>query len=85
MNCQTLDGFLLDTEQWGTLYNIASGSVITLPISATPFFVVPVDVNTDNNSLIFSITRYSKGSFTIYGNRRDGTAEVWGNWLAFCF
>ena len=71
--------------QWGTMGKVASGSVISLPISATPVVVVPVDMNTSNNSLIFSTVNYTNGSFRIYGNRVDGNTEVYGTWLAICF
>lgn len=73
------------TEQWGIFEQVVSGSVISLPISATPVIVIPVDMNISNNSLIFSTVNYTNGSFRIYGNRVDGNTEVYGTWLAICF
>lgn len=71
--------------QWGKFFNIASGSVISLPISATPVVAIPVDMNLDNNSLIYSTTNYTNGSFKIYGNRVNGDTTLYGTWLAICF
>ena len=78
-------GLHLAFEQWGTIGKVVSGSVISLPISATPVVVIPVDTNTSNNSLIYSTVNYTNGSFIIYGNRVDGNTEVYGTFLAICF
>lgn len=71
--------------QWGSFRTVASGSVISLPISATPVVAIPVDMNTTNNSLIYSTVDYRNGSFRVYGNRVDGNTELYGTWLAICF
>ena len=71
--------------QWGSFGLEASGSVISLPISATPVVVIPVDMNTNNNSLIYSTVDYRNGSFRVYGNRVDGNTDIYGTWLAICF
>ena len=73
------------SRQWGSFGLVASGSVISLPISATPVVVIPVDMNTNNNSLIYSTVDYRNGSFRVYGNRVDGNTELYGTWLAICF
>lgn len=72
-------------QQWGFFKQVASGSVISLPISATPVVAIPVDMNVDNNSLIYSTVGYRNGSFTVYGNRADGNTNVYGTFLAICF
>lgn len=71
--------------QWGSFGKVVSGSVISLPISATPVVAIPVDVNTRNNSLTYSTVDYRNGSFRVYGNRFDGNTDLYGNWLAICF
>lgn len=71
--------------QWGSFEQVVSGSVISLPISATPVIVIPVDMNISNNSLIYSTVDYRNGSFRVYGNRVDGNTVVFGTWLAICF
>lgn len=71
--------------QWGSFEKVVSGSVISLPISATPVVAIPVDVNTGNNSLTYSTVDYRNGSFRVYGNRFDGNTDLYGNWLAICF
>lgn len=71
--------------QWGSFGKVVSGSVISLPISATPVVAIPIDVNTGNNSLTFSTVDYRNGSFRVYGNRFDGNTDLYGNWLAICF
>ena len=71
--------------QWGSFELLASGSVISLPISATPVVDIPVDVNVNNNSLIYSTVDYRNGSFRVYGNRVDGNTDIYGTWLAICF
>lgn len=71
--------------QWGSFGKVVSGSVISLPISATPVVAIPVDVNTSNNSLTYSTVDYRNGSFRVYGNRFDGNTDLYGNWLAICF
>ena len=71
--------------QWGSFGKVVSGSVISLPISATPVVAIPVDVNTGNNSLTYSTVDYRNGSFRVYGNRFDGNTDLYGNWLAICF
>ena len=71
--------------QWGSFRAVASGSVISLPISATPVVAIPVDMNSTNNSLIYSTVDYRNGSFRVYGNRADGNNELYGTWLAICF
>lgn len=71
--------------QWGTFVNVASGSVISLPISATPVVAIPVDMNVDNDSLIYSTVEYRNGSFRAYGNRVRGNTTLYGTWLAICF
>ena len=72
-------------RQWGRFEKVVSGSVISLPISATPVVAIPVDVNTSNNSLAYSTVDYRNGSFRVYGNRFDGNTDLYGNWLAICF
>lgn len=76
---------LAGTEQWGSFEEVVSGSVISLPISATPVVAIPVDVNNSNNSLTYSTVDYRNGSFRVYGNRFDGNTDLYGNWLAICF
>ena len=71
--------------QWGSFRAVASGSVISLPISATPVVAIPVDMNSTNNSLIYSTVDYRNGSFRVYGNRADGNNDLYGTWLAICF
>lgn len=71
--------------QWGYFENVVSGSVISLPISATPVVAIPVDMNISNNSLTYSTTDYTNGSFRAYGNRFDGNTVLFGHWLAICF
>lgn len=71
--------------QWGSFVNVVSGSVISLPISATPVVAIPVDINISNNSLTYSTTDYTNGSFRAYGNRFDGNIALFGHWLAICF
>ena len=71
--------------QWGSFENVVSGSVISLPISATPVVAIPVDMNTSNNSLTYSTIDYTNGSFRAYGNRFDGNTVLFGHWLAICF
>lgn len=71
--------------QWGSFGKVVSGSVISLPISATPVVAIPVDINTSNNSLTYSTVDYRNGSFRVYGNRLDGSTDLYGNWLAICF
>ena len=78
------DGSLSSNRQWGVILGVASGSVVTLPISATPRIVIPVDINDKSNSLIYSTVKYTNGSFTIYGNRVDGNTDVYATWLAIC-
>ena len=72
-------------RQWGSFRAVASGSVISLPISATPVVAIPVDMNNTNNSLIYSTVDYRNGSFRVYGNRADGNNDLYGTWLAICF
>lgn len=71
--------------QWGSFTLVASGSVISLPISATPVVAILVDMNTTNNSLIYSTVDYRNGSFRVYGNCVDGNTDLYGTWLAICF
>lgn len=71
--------------QWGSFGLLASGSVISLPISATPVVAIPVDMNNTNNNLIYSTVDYRNGSFRVYGNRADGNTDLYGTWLAICF
>ena len=71
--------------QWGSFGKVVSGSVISLPISATPVVAIPVDMNTSNNSLTYSTEDYRNGSFRVYGNRFDGNTDLYGTWLAICF
>ena len=75
----------LVSKQWGSFEKVVSGSVISLPISATPVVAIPVDINISNNSLIYSTIDYRNGSFRVYGNRLDGNTDIYGNWLAICF
>lgn len=76
---------LSEHEQWGSFMAVASGSVISLPISATPVVAIPVDMNKTNNSLIYSTVDYRNGSFRVYGNRANGDNNLYGTWLAICF
>ena len=78
-------GFYFRFRQWGSFGKVVSGSVISLPISATPVVAIPVDVNIDNNSLTYSTVDYRNGSFRVYGNRFDGNTDLYGDWLAICF
>ena len=71
--------------QWGSFVHVASGSVISLSISATPVVAIPVDMNVENNSLIYSTVGYRNGSFRVYGNRVSGNNDLYGTWLAICF
>lgn len=76
---------LLESKQWGGFYGISNGSIVALPISATPIIVLVVDIDTANNSLIFSTVNYAKGSFRAYGNRVNQVNNlIWGNWIAVC-
>lgn len=79
------NGLPLGYRQWGSFVNGVSGSVISLPISATPVVAIPVDINISNNSLTYSTTDYTNGSFRVYGNRFDGNIALFGHWLAICF
>lgn len=71
--------------QWGSFVKVVPGSVISLPISATPVVAIPVDINNSNNSLTYSTVDYRNGSFIVYGNRFDGNTDLYGHWLAICF
>lgn len=54
MNCQTLDGFLLDTEQWVIntgVPNTGESIVITYPLLMSNVFVVASSVDTPNSIL----------------------------------
>ena len=39
MNCQTLDGFLLDTEQWGNAYENRNNGIV-LPITSNILSII---------------------------------------------
>ena len=55
MDCQTLDGFLLDTEQWGT-YTVKEGTNVSMPITATHTAAWACDTGSGCNRLGVSIS-----------------------------
>ena len=70
--------------QWGHVVEVNSGTIVYLPISATPVSVVMNDENSVANDLSISTCSYTLGSFVIYGSRRDGNTVLWGHWIAIC-
>lgn len=56
-----------------------------MPLSATPFAVVTMDIDIANNALIMATTVYQKGSFKLYGKRVVSSNNlVWGHWISIC-
>ena len=70
--------------QWGHVGSVDSGTIVYLPISATPVSVVMNDENSMANDLSISTSSYTSGSFVVYGSRRDGNTVIWGHWIAIC-
>lgn len=85
MNCQTLDGFLLDTEQWGQFLQVDAGGYVTLPLSSSPIQVVATDMADHNNPLCLATSYYSEGKFKVSGDRiKSSDSQLWGHWIAIC-
>lgn len=81
---QIIIGSFLFAKQWGHVVEVNSGTIVYLPISATPVSVVMNDENSVANDLSISTCSYTLGSFVIYGSRRDGNTVLWGHWIAIC-
>ena len=68
MNCQTLDGFLLDTEQWGNGTTSKAGTTtVDLPISATVLLGVASDAGT--SPIYYS---FNASNVVVYGKTSSG-------------
>ena len=66
MNCQTLDGFLLDTEQWGLITNRNNAEeYISLPLtySNKQVFSTVIDWGAPNKA--YGVGNLSTTSFTV--------------------
>ena len=81
---QIIIGSFLFAKQWGHVVEVNSGTIVYLPISATPVSVVMNDENSVANDLSISTCSYTLGSFVIYGSRRDVNTVLWGHWIAIC-
>ena len=81
---QIIIGSFLFDKQWGYVVSVDSGTIVYLPISATPVSVVMNDENSTANDLSIFTCSYTSGSFVVYGSRRDGNTVIGGHWIAIC-
>ena len=81
---QIIIGSFLFDKQWGYVVSVDSGTIVYLPISATPVSVVMNDENSTANDLSIFTCSYTSGSFVVYGSRRDGNTVIRGHWIAIC-
>lgn len=78
-------GFLWGfTIQWGYQNDIQSNSTVTFPVSFNnaTWCVIPIDINLENNPIIFGTNEYSKESFIIAGRRVTGVTNIWFKYIA---
>lgn len=76
----------MDIKQWGVVDNAPGQSyTVYLPIAVNILFdVVANDVNTENQPLVLTTSKYTKNSFLLYGYRVnvDFQSNLWGRWIA---
>lgn len=76
-----LGGF---TIQWGFVYNVSSKYKVNFPtaFSVSPFAVIAIDTNIENDPIVFGIHEYSNASFVIAGRRISGITNIWFRYIA---
>lgn len=81
-------GFLWGfTIQWGVYIKVPSKYTFTYPIEfkSTSFVVIPIDLNVENNPIIFGVDNLTKNNATIAGRRVTEVTELWFKYIAIGF
>lgn len=85
-----LDGSYLvfnNTPQWGVYIKVPSKYTFTYPteFKSTSFVVIPIDLNVENNPIIFGVDNLTKNNATIAGRRTTEVTELWFRYIAIGF
>lgn len=62
-----------------------SKSKVILPLNVNKIIGVwAIDINIENNPLIFGTDEYTNDSFVIAGRRIDMVSNLWFRWFSLC-
>ena len=75
---------LLNSLQWGLIYNLAYNSDVTFPIAfRTVFSISGNDTNTEGDPLVLAMNFLDNTKFKVSGRRiQRGIGNMWGHWIA---
>lgn len=69
---------------WGKSLDVSNPYTVTFPIqfAETPYVVIPIDTNLEQNPIIFGTDQYTKRGFRIAGRRVTGETNLWFRYIA---